>query len=197
MTEDAKGIAPDDDMGKTNDARPKTIDPSYNVGFDFARQYGVRLTKSFGDKVAVAFAIENPQATLTTHGNVSNFLLGEIWRRQELQQFTRTYSFNPSPDIIAKVAFDPGFGHYEVFGLVDRFTDRVFPCVEFAARLSLSAPPTGANFCDWRLQRLERGRRSRSKRTLDFCQARRFWVKRLRRQRNRSLCSGRAFRRFD
>ena len=68
VTEDAKGIAPDDDMGKTNDVRPNTIDPSYNVGFDFARQYGIRLTKSFGDKVAVAFAIENPQATLTTQG---------------------------------------------------------------------------------------------------------------------------------
>ncbi len=40
VTEDAKGISPDDDMGKTNDVRPKTIDPSYNVGFVFARQYG-------------------------------------------------------------------------------------------------------------------------------------------------------------
>ena len=46
---------------------------------------------------------------------------------------TATYSFNPSPDIIAKIAFDPGFGHYEVFGLADRFSDRVFPCVEFVA----------------------------------------------------------------
>jgi len=63
VTEDGKGIAPDDDMGKTNDVRPKTIDASYNVGFDFARQYGLRLTKTFNDKVAVAVAIENPQAT--------------------------------------------------------------------------------------------------------------------------------------
>ena len=116
VTEDAKGIAPDDDMGKTNDVRPKTIDPSYNVGFDFARQYGIRLTKSFGDKVAVAFALENPQATLTTHGNASNFLLGEFGASNSYNTGS-TYSFNPSPDIIAKVAFDPGFGHYEVFGL--------------------------------------------------------------------------------
>jgi hypothetical protein len=136
VTEDAKGIAPDDDMGKTNDARPKTIDPSYNVGFDFARQYGVRLTKSFGDKVAVAFAIENPQATLTTHGNANNYLLGETGASNSYNT-TANYSFNPSPDIIAKVAFDPGFGHYEVFGLADRFTDRVFPCVEFAAGSAL------------------------------------------------------------
>jgi len=136
VTEDAKGIAPDDDMGKTNDARPKTIDPSYNVGFDFARQYGIRLTKSFGDKVAVAFALENPQATLTTHGNASNYLLGESGASNSYNS-TATYSFNPAPDIIAKVAFDPGFGHYEVFGLVDRFTDRVFPCVEFVSGSAL------------------------------------------------------------
>ena len=136
VTENAKGIAPDDDMGKTNDVRPKTIDPSYNVGFDFARQYGIRVTRSFGDKVAVAFALENPQATLTTHGNASNFLLGEIGASNSYNT-TTNYSFNPSPDIIAKVAFDPGFGHYEVFGLVDRFSDRIFPCVEFVTGSSL------------------------------------------------------------
>lgn len=132
VTENGKGISPDDDMGKTNDARPKTVDSSYSVGFVYARQYGVRLTKTFGDKVAVAFAIENPQATLTTHGNANNFLLGQSGASNSYNT-TTTYSFNPAPDIIAKVAFDPGFGHYEIFGLVDRFTDRVFPCVEFAA----------------------------------------------------------------
>ena len=139
VTEVAKGISIDDDMGKTNDVRPKTIDPSYNVGFDFARQYGIRLTKSFGDKVAIGFAIENPQGTVTTHGNAAvlatngstyyNFLLGEAGDGKSYNS-SATYSFNPAPDIVAKIAFDPGFGHYEIFGLVDRFTDRVFPCVE-------------------------------------------------------------------
>jgi len=137
VTEDAKGIAPDDDMGKTNDVRPKTVDPSYNVGFVFARQYGIRLTKTFNDKVAFAVSMENPQASLTTHGNASNYLLGETGASNSYNT-TANYSFNPSPDIIAKVAFDPGFGHYEVFGLLDRFTDRVFPCVEF---------PTGSPLC--------------------------------------------------
>jgi hypothetical protein len=127
VTENAKGIAPDDDMGKTNDVRPKTIDPSYNVGFDFARQYGIRVTKSLGDKVAVAFAIENPQATVTTHGNANNYLFVQPGASNSYNTLA-TYGFNPAPDIIAKIAFDPGFGHYEVFGLLDRFTDRVFPC---------------------------------------------------------------------
>ena len=129
VTENGRGIALDDDLGKTNDARPKVIDPSYNVGFVFARQYGLRVTQKLGDKVAVAFAIENPQATLTTHGNASNFLVGEAGASNSYNT-TANYSFNPSPDIIAKIAFDPGFGHYEVFGIADRFTGRIFPCAE-------------------------------------------------------------------
>jgi hypothetical protein len=132
VTENRAGIAPSDDLGKVNDARPTTIDPGYNVGFSFARQYGLRVTKDFGDKVSVAFAIENPEGTLTTHLNADNFLLGEAGASNTYNT-GGTYTANPSPDLIAKIAFDPGFGHYEVFGLVDRFTDRVFPCVEFAA----------------------------------------------------------------
>lgn len=132
VTEDAKGISPDDDLGKTNDVRPKVIDPSYNVGFDFARQYGIRLTKSFGDKVAIAFAVENPQATVTTHGNANNYLFVQPGASNSYNT-TATYGFNPAPDLIAKIAFDPGFGHYEIFGLVDRFTDRIFPCENVSA----------------------------------------------------------------
>jgi hypothetical protein len=136
VTENKAGIAPSDDTGRVNDARPATIDPGYNVGFSFARQWGLRLTKDFGDKVSVAFAVENAQGTLTTHGNADNFLLGEAGASNSYNT-TANYTANPSPDLIAKIAFDPGFGHYEIFGLADRFTDRIFPCVENFANLAL------------------------------------------------------------
>jgi hypothetical protein len=129
VTENKAGIAPSDDTGKVNDARPLTIDPQYNAGFSFARQYGLRLTKDFGDKVSVAFAIENSEGTFTSHENANNFLLGTTGASNSYNT-AGTYTANPSPDLIAKIAFDPGFGHYEIFGLADRFTDRVFPCVE-------------------------------------------------------------------
>jgi hypothetical protein len=156
VTENKAGIAPSDDTGRTNDSRPMTIDPGYNIGFTFARQYAIRLTKDFNHKFAAAVAVENPQGTLTTHGNTDNFLLGSAGATNSYNDaltacatnsFTATgatsptfyvtctpaatYTFNPSPDIIAKLAFDPGFGHYEVFGLWDRFRDRVFPCANF------------------------------------------------------------------
>jgi len=165
VTENKQSIAPSDDLGKTNDSRPMTIDPGYNVGFTFARQYGVRLTKDFSHKVAVAVAVENPQATLTSHGNADNFVLGEAGATNSYNDAitgcatnsytptgattpvyyvtctpAATYSFNPSPDIVAKVAFDPGFGHYEVFGLYDRFRDRVFPCANFLIGTSGPCP---------------------------------------------------------
>ena len=145
VTENGKSISPDDDLGRTNDARPKTIDPTYNVGFVFARQYALRLTKTFGDKFAFAVSMENAQGTLTTHGNGDNFLLGEAGASNSYNT-TSTYTFNPSPDLIAKVAFDPGFGHYEVFGLFDRFSDRIFPCGEvvLVAPATTGACPDGA-----------------------------------------------------
>ena len=133
LTESKAGIAPSDDTGRTNDAGPATIDAGYNVGFTFNRQAGVRLTKDFGGKVAVAFAVENAQATLTSSGNTNDYLLVQPGASNTYNT-TSTYGFNPSPDLIAKIAFDPGFGHYEVFGLYDRFQDRVFPCENFVSK---------------------------------------------------------------
>jgi hypothetical protein len=41
---------------------------------------------------------------------------------------TGTYAFNKTPDFVFKAALDPGWGHFELFGVVSTFRDRVFPC---------------------------------------------------------------------
>ncbi len=132
------------------EAVPMTIDPQYTVGFSWARQYGMRVSKNFGNKVWFAASMENSQATLTTHGNETNFLIGSAGNSGGLYNsaistcsstinstattVTTTctpiagYSFNPSPDFVVKLAFEPGFGHYEIFGLSTSFRDRIFPC---------------------------------------------------------------------
>jgi hypothetical protein len=115
------------------EALPMTIDAQYHVGFSWARQYGVRLSKNFGNKVWIAVSEENPQATLTSHNNAANFLVGTAGVGGGLYNLNANYSFNPSPDIVAKLAFEPGFGHYEIFGVYSRFRDRVFPCEDIAA----------------------------------------------------------------
>ncbi len=38
------------------------------------------------------------------------------------------YTVNKAPDLIFKAAADPGFGHYELFGIVSFFRDRIYPC---------------------------------------------------------------------
>ena len=39
------------------------------------------------------------------------------------------YSFNTAPDFIVKAAFDPGWGHYEIFGIISFAQETVYPNV--------------------------------------------------------------------
>jgi len=146
------------------EALPMTIDAQYNVGFSWARQYGLRLAKNFGNKFWLAVSVENAQATLSSHNNGTNFLVGSAGASGGLYNSAIStcstalngsgspvttctpiapYSFNPSPDIVAKAVFEPGFGHYEIFGVYSRFRDRVFPCGE--ASTNFPCGPAGAN----------------------------------------------------
>jgi hypothetical protein len=121
VTETRKGV------DNRSEALPMTIDPQYHVGFSWARQYGVRFAKDFGNKVWLAFSVENPQTTFAAHGNANNFLLGAPGTAGGLFNPTANYSFNAAPDLVAKAVFEPGWGHFEVFGVVSQFRDRVFP----------------------------------------------------------------------
>ena len=121
VTETRKGV------DNRSEALPMTIDAQYHVGFSWARQFGFRVAKDFGDKVWLAFSVENPQTTFAAHGNANNFLLGAPGTAGGLYNPTANYSFNSAPDFIVKAAFEPGWGHYEVFGVVSQFRDRVFP----------------------------------------------------------------------
>jgi hypothetical protein len=68
----------------------------------------------------------------TTVGGTStvytNFLLGQSGTSGGLYNPLANYSYNPAPDLVFKAVFQPGWGHYEIFGLYSRFRDRIFPC---------------------------------------------------------------------
>ncbi len=134
ITETTKGL------DNRSEALPMTIDPQYTVGFSWARQYGFRVTKDFANKFWLGFSVENPQTTFTAHGNSSNFFLGAAGTSGGLYNPTANYSFNSAPDLIVKAAFEPGFGHYELFGVVAQFRDRVYPC----AGASKTSPCAGS-----------------------------------------------------
>jgi len=113
------------------EALPMTIDANYNVGFSWARQYGFRVSKNFGDRVWWAFSVENSQATLGGHlaSGQNDLIIGSQGASSGLYNFSANYSFNPSPDFVSKLVFQPkGLGHYEIFGLLSDFRDRVYPC---------------------------------------------------------------------
>jgi len=146
VTETKKG------MDNRTEALPMTIDPQYNVGFSWARQYGFRVTKSFANKFWLGASVENAQAIFSASGQAQNFLLGSAGTSGGLYNPSATYSFNPSPDFVFKAAAEPGFGHFEVFGVVRRFRDRVYPSANAATpsaagayNFSTTAGGVGAN----------------------------------------------------
>jgi hypothetical protein len=121
VTETKKGVE------NRSEALPMTIDPQYTVGFSWARQYGFRVSKNIGNKTWLAFSVEDAQETIGGHGSTTNFVLGQQGASGGLYNPTANYSYNPTPDFIGKLAFEPGWGHFEVFGLVTDFRDRVYP----------------------------------------------------------------------
>src|SRR5439155_23092742 len=86
------------------------------------------------------------KATVTTTGNAFVFAPGN---GGGLFNFVDTtgYSFNKSPDIIVKAAADPGWGHYEVFGIFSTFRNRVYPCGVVGTNTKDTVPGTTSIPC--------------------------------------------------
>ncbi len=143
------------------------IDPQYIVGYTWARQYAFRAVKDFGGKFALGVSVEGPQATIggrgfsavttinsaaapativtsgATTATTWNFFLNAPGAGGGLYNaFDATgYTVNKAPDFLFKAALDPGFGHYEVFGIVSEFRDRVYPCGVVGSNAGDTAPP--------------------------------------------------------
>lgn len=135
------------------EALPMTIDAQYTVGFSWARQFGFRVAKNINNKLWLAASVENPQTTFAAHGNANNFVLGNAGNAGGLYNPTANYSFNSAPDFILKAVLEPGFGHYELFGVINQFRDRVFPCAEASETSpcgTITAPSTDGAFNDSR-----------------------------------------------
>jgi hypothetical protein len=131
VTESQKGIA------NRREAFPLQIDPQYVVGWAWQRAYGFRVVKDFG-KFAFGAAIEGPQTTLGGRGFPNNFFVNAPGNGGGLYNaFDGTgYTLNRAPDFLVKATLDPGWGHYEVVGILSNFRNRIYPC----GALSLTLP---------------------------------------------------------
>ena len=86
------------------EATTQTIDAQYNVGFSWARQYGLRVAKNFSNKVWLAASVEEAQTTLTVHNQNNNFLVRSFGIGGGLYNPVANYAFNAAPDFIVKAA---------------------------------------------------------------------------------------------
>jgi Skp family chaperone for outer membrane proteins len=133
---------------------PATIDAQYEAGFVWTRQYGFRVSKDIGSKIFIGASVENAE-TLNPGGNnlPSNVLLGSAGTSGGLFNAGESasgsnlanYSFNYTPDFIVKVAIEPGWGHWEVFGIERNFRDRIYPCATITATCTVPSTTTPYN----------------------------------------------------
>jgi|SRR5579871_6475515 len=152
LTENRTGIT------NRTEVLPMTIDSQYQVGFGWARQYGFRMVKNFNNRFALGLSVEGPQATIGGRGfssvtttnlgtavvsTVGNAFVDGPGSGGGLLNFADTtgYSFNKSPDIIVKAAADPGWGHYELYGIYSAFRNRVYPCAVVGTNATDTNPP--------------------------------------------------------
>jgi hypothetical protein len=133
---------------------PLVIDAQNVVGFDWARQPGVRFVEDFNNKtIWLGMSVESPQVNFASNsigvvggpsqGAASGGLTGSTnvgspvppglsindlnaCQSSGLLDSATACSTDEYPDLIQKVAFDPGWGHYELFGMERFFTDRVY-----------------------------------------------------------------------
>ncbi|WP_420237511.1 hypothetical protein ACOBR2_18195 [Telmatobacter bradus] len=115
-------------LNRTTEVLPGTIDAAYTPGFVWTRQWGARVTKNIGKKVFAGMSLENPE-TLNVAGqnlptNESVYATGTTGG---LYNSGNNYSYNLAPDMIVKIAAEPGWGHWEAFGIGRLFRDRIYP----------------------------------------------------------------------
>ncbi|MCU1308461.1 MAG: hypothetical protein JWN45_3156, partial [Acidobacteriaceae bacterium] len=128
ITTDRKGLAP------LHEFIPLTIDSQYVVGYNWMRQWGARVTKKFSDRMWAAVAIENPETNLSvTNPPAGIFGFNTSPNAQSPDsQFTLSnvpgangISTDVAPDLLGKIVFEPGWGHYEIKALGRFFRDRI------------------------------------------------------------------------
>jgi hypothetical protein len=127
LTTDTVGIIP------RSEQIPLTIDAQYVPGFNWTRNTQVRFVENFGGGLWAGLSLESPQGILSPGftANGSGEAVGTPNANNNgdsagLLNNTTQYTNDLIPDVIAKIAFDPGFGHYELKGIGRMFTDRDF-----------------------------------------------------------------------
>src|SRR5215472_12565664 len=122
-------------QGITNleELRPIGEDGNYVVGFTWTREKAVRVTRNFNNKVWAGFALEDPESTFSAAFVPANIMglntspnaATGVNLLPFLVNYSNGFATSLAPDLLAKVAFEPGWGHFEIKALGRFFRDRI------------------------------------------------------------------------
>jgi hypothetical protein len=120
-----KGITP------RSEQVPLTIDAQYVVGFNWARQPGIRVTAALNNGLTFAASVENPQTTFYSSGHFNTGVTTPVDTITGGSEFNsaNSLSLNKYPDVLAKVAYDRDIAghalHLEATGILRDFYAQV------------------------------------------------------------------------
>lgn len=112
---------------------PTTIDLQYVPGYNWARQWSFRVTKNFHKNMWAALAVENPETSLSVTNPPAGIFGFNTSTNATSPSSVFTLSNTPgangistdiAPDLIGKLVFEPGWGHYEIKAIGRFFRDR-------------------------------------------------------------------------
>ena len=133
-------------QGMTNlqELKPADEDANFVVGFTWTRERAVRVTQNFNNRVWLGFALENPENTYSAAFvppnvmglNTSPNAATGVNLLPFLANYSTGHSTTLAPDLVGKIAYEPGWGHFEIKALGRLFRDRI------AEPQPLAAAPT-------------------------------------------------------
>ena len=124
-TLNGKGIAPRSELP------PATIDAQYAVGFNWARQPQIRITKTWNREIWLAVSVENAQTTFAPNAAAAPGI-AVVNATAGTSGFDKAnnFSLNHLPDFVGKLAWEPVIDgaqplHVEFLALGRSFYDRI------------------------------------------------------------------------
>jgi hypothetical protein len=133
-------------MANLAELRPRDEDAGHVVGSTWTRERAVRVTRNFNNRVWVGFAVEDPESTYSAAFvppnvmglNTSPNAATGVNLLPFLANYSTGHSTTLAPDLLAKVAYEPGRGHFEIKALGRFFRDRIAGTATTSGRTNIT-----------------------------------------------------------
>lgn len=126
--------------------RPGVPDAGLVVGYTWTRERAVRVTKNFNNRVWLGVAVEDPESKYSALFvppnvmglNTSPNAATGVNLLPFLANYSNGHSTTLAPDLVAKIAYEPGWGHVEIKALGRLFRDRTAATATIGGRTNVT-----------------------------------------------------------